>query len=73
MPLPLAEQTGLTNTQRSTNGVDNSHYVGTQVEEPRVNYYIAGPYLKRFFHIHKLQKCFKSNVSTTNQVTMHHF
>lgn len=32
-PFPSPEQAGPTNTQRQTNGVNNTHYVGTQAEE----------------------------------------
>ncbi len=37
MRLPLPEQARPTNTQRRTNGVDNTHYVGIQAEELGVN------------------------------------
>ena len=37
MPLPSTEQDRPTNTQRRPNGLDNTHYVGTQAEELGVN------------------------------------
>lgn len=52
MPLPLPEQARPTSTQRRTNGVDNTHYAGTQAEELGVNYCTVSAYTTILIHVH---------------------